>query len=93
MERKTGHRGSEHPGGAELHLHRDEVIVCSGRWGQCWVGACGVGVWRAGRVVSVRKTEKEGVAGGKPHHKQRLHCVTHNFIGFRGTYLSVCASH
>lgn len=35
------------------------------------------------RVGAVCESEKEGEAGAKPHHNERLHCVTHNFNTFR----------
>lgn len=38
------------------------------------------------------ETEKEGEAGAKPHHKQCLHCMTHNFTRSHDLQRSVCVS-
>lgn len=99
VERKLG---PETPGVLackRLQLHRDgtEVIGCGSDGDSDGWGGSRVGGRLRGRVGSVNvgaecESEKEVEAGAKPHHKQCLHCMTHNFIKFHGTSFSLCVS-
>lgn len=95
VERKLGPEAPGVLACKRLQLHRDEVIGCGGDGDRRWLGGSRVGGRVRGRVGSVNvgaecESEKELEAGAKPHHKQCLHCMTHNFIKFIGTSFSLC---